>query len=211
MKISDLSTGSGVSIPTIKFYLREGLLRRGGLTAPNQAQYGESHLKRLDLIRVLRKQAGMSISDVGEVVRAIDDAEDERSDFAIIAADRLPLSHTIGDEIDIDSPAFQAAQDRLRAAAGRRGWAVREFSPAWVQTVRALAVIDTEWKSLTDDQLDLYMEALERIAGHEIQAASHFAADREAWVHFISLGTLLIEPLMLGLRRLAHCDRVMRV
>jgi hypothetical protein len=41
MRISELSKASGVSIPTIKFYLREGLLPQGRLVAANQANYEE--------------------------------------------------------------------------------------------------------------------------------------------------------------------------
>ena len=37
MKISELSSRTGVSIPSLKFYLREGLLPQGQLSAPNQA------------------------------------------------------------------------------------------------------------------------------------------------------------------------------
>jgi DNA-binding transcriptional MerR regulator len=44
MRISELSARSGISVPTIKFYLREGLLPPGSPRAVNQADYGEPHL-----------------------------------------------------------------------------------------------------------------------------------------------------------------------
>ena len=47
MRISDLSRASGVTIPTIKFYLREGLLPSGDRTARNQATYEAAHVRRL--------------------------------------------------------------------------------------------------------------------------------------------------------------------
>ncbi len=46
MRISELSRRSGVSIPTIKYYLRDGLLPAGRATAANQADYDEDHLRR---------------------------------------------------------------------------------------------------------------------------------------------------------------------
>ena len=49
MRIAELSRQSGVPVPTIKYYLREGLLPAGELTSPNQASYGETHLRRLRL------------------------------------------------------------------------------------------------------------------------------------------------------------------
>jgi DNA-binding transcriptional MerR regulator len=39
MRIAELSRRSGVSVPTIKYYLREGLLPPGERTSPNQALY----------------------------------------------------------------------------------------------------------------------------------------------------------------------------
>ena len=47
MRIAELSRRSGVSVPTIKYYLREGLLAAGERTGPNQARYDEAHLRRL--------------------------------------------------------------------------------------------------------------------------------------------------------------------
>ena len=53
MRIGELSKAAGVPVPTIKYYLREGLLAPGELTSPNQASYGEAHIRRLRLIRAL--------------------------------------------------------------------------------------------------------------------------------------------------------------
>ncbi|WP_374947058.1 MerR family transcriptional regulator, partial [Agreia sp.] len=41
MKVSQLSAETGVPLPTIKMYLRKGLLQPGDKTEPNQAEYGE--------------------------------------------------------------------------------------------------------------------------------------------------------------------------
>lgn len=41
MRVSELAVVTGVALPTIKFYLREELLHRGAMTAPNQARYDE--------------------------------------------------------------------------------------------------------------------------------------------------------------------------
>ena len=38
MRISELSSVTGVPVPTIKYYIREGLLPRGERTAANQAR-----------------------------------------------------------------------------------------------------------------------------------------------------------------------------
>jgi DNA-binding transcriptional MerR regulator len=63
-------------VPTIKYYLREGLLPAGELTSPNQAHYGEEHLRRLRLVRALLDVGGLSLAAVKEVLGVID-ARDE--------------------------------------------------------------------------------------------------------------------------------------
>ncbi|WP_092536417.1 MerR family transcriptional regulator [Amycolatopsis arida] len=59
---------SGVSIPTIKFYLREQLLAPGRLEAPNQAHYDREHLHQLRLIRALIDVGGLSVAATGDVL-----------------------------------------------------------------------------------------------------------------------------------------------
>ena len=44
MRISELSTRSGVPVPTIKYYLREGLVPEGARSSPTQAEYDEPTL-----------------------------------------------------------------------------------------------------------------------------------------------------------------------
>ncbi|MFD7659160.1 MerR family transcriptional regulator, partial [Actinosynnema sp. NPDC059797] len=72
MRIGELSRRSGVSVPTIKFYLREGLLAPGSGTARNQASYGEAHERRLRLVRALVEVGGLSLTAVREVLAASD-------------------------------------------------------------------------------------------------------------------------------------------
>jgi DNA-binding transcriptional MerR regulator len=72
VRISDLSRSSGVPVPTIKFYLREGLLEPGKSTARNQAIYNDSHLQRIRLIRVFTVIAQLELSAVRKLLRAID-------------------------------------------------------------------------------------------------------------------------------------------
>src|SRR5215475_7835283 len=70
MRIAELSRDSGVPVPTIKYYVREGLLEPGELTSPNQAQYDESHVRRLKLIRALAEVGGLSIGAIRQLLAA---------------------------------------------------------------------------------------------------------------------------------------------
>ena len=53
MELSELSSHTEIPVATIKFYLRENLLHEGVRTAATQAQYDQSHVARLRLIRAL--------------------------------------------------------------------------------------------------------------------------------------------------------------
>src|SRR5690606_30794963 len=60
------------SIPTLKYYLREGLLPPGRATAATQAEYGDTHVVRLRLIRALTDVGGLSLAAVRAVLAALD-------------------------------------------------------------------------------------------------------------------------------------------
>src|SRR4029450_10954785 len=68
MRISELSQASGVPVATIKYYLREGLLHEGQLTSATQAQYDQSHLARLRLVRALLGAGGLSVAAARDVL-----------------------------------------------------------------------------------------------------------------------------------------------
>nr|CEL14209.1 Regulatory protein, MerR [Kibdelosporangium sp. MJ126-NF4] len=71
MRVAELGLRTGVSIPTIKYYLREGLLPQGERTSPNQARYGDEHIRRLRMIKVLTEVGGLSIAAVKYVFAAM--------------------------------------------------------------------------------------------------------------------------------------------
>src|SRR5687768_16483600 len=73
MRIAELSRVSGVPVATIKFYLRDRLLPEGRRTSPNQAQYEDTHVQRLRLIRALVGVGGLSLAAAREVLTQIDE------------------------------------------------------------------------------------------------------------------------------------------
>lgn len=75
--LSALSRDTAVSVATIKFYLREGLLPPGEKIGPRQAIYGEEHRHRLRLIRTLVEIRGLSLKQTRSVLRAIDSCGDD--------------------------------------------------------------------------------------------------------------------------------------
>src|SRR5687768_10707760 len=101
MKISELSRRSGVPLPTIKFYIRAGLLAAGERTAKTQAVYSEEHLERLSLIRALKDDAGLSLGTITNMLRASDASS---TDFVEVAIDAI--ERPVGPPIDESSEEF---------------------------------------------------------------------------------------------------------
>src|SRR3954454_8429115 len=75
MLVSELADRAEVPVATVKYYLREGLLPPGDMTGPRRAEYDESHLRRLRILRALREVGGASVSALQVIVDAVDDAE----------------------------------------------------------------------------------------------------------------------------------------
>ena len=121
MKISELSRASGLPIPTVKYYLREGLLPGGTPTAPNQADYGEAHIRRLRLIRTLREIGGLEIERIRRVIAAIEDETLSRHDLFGVA-ERARESARASAKMTDDTRQARAEVDRF---VEELGWQVR--------------------------------------------------------------------------------------
>lgn len=71
MRISQLSARTGVPTPTIKFYLRDGLIPKGEATGRNQAEYGEEHVAALNMIRALTSLCGLPLDTARTILASI--------------------------------------------------------------------------------------------------------------------------------------------
>ena len=203
MKMAELSRRAGVPIPTIKFYIREGMLPRGDRIGRNQATYSETHLERLTLIGTLQ-QAGLSLAAIKQALQAMDTTDADRPDFMAIAVGALALP-TPG---AVDAATAAQADALLRAVVQRRGWAVDPHLPAWEPTVRACAGILSAWPdALTEQSLERYAAVTEEVATFELPETWNPTVSPGEALKYVVLGTVLFEPLILALRRLAHVDR----
>lgn len=196
MRMAELSERSGVPVATIKYYRREGLLPPGEATAANQARYGQEHVDRLRLVRALRDVAGLPVAAIREVVAAVDDPARSLHD-AVGAAHRA--LDPGGDDVAEDALA------RVDAVVERAGWQVSDTAPARHSLARALQALDTLDVPAGPEVLDRYVEAADRVAAGEVAATLDAAGrSREAVVTSVVVGTLLFEPVLASLRRLAH-------
>jgi DNA-binding transcriptional MerR regulator len=199
MRIGELSRATGVPVPTIKYYLREGLLPQGELSSPNQASYGERHLRRLRLIRALVELAQVPVAQVKEILESLD-------------SDAVPLHEQIGRAHRALTPTRKpATSDEARAAATaqvtelitRRGWSVESTAPALSTLIDTVAAFHTLGQGNLVSFLDAYAEAVERFTELEIAAVSTNPT-RDQLAESVVIGTILGETLISSLRLLAQ-------
>lgn len=209
VRISELSRRSGVPTATIKYYLREGLLPAGQLTAATQAQYDDDHLGRLRLIRALLGPGRLSIAEIRGVLDVVDDPPDSPMDLlgrASGALGRVPAAEQ-SDRPD-DGAGQGEADDPGRAAAqsmiDELGWSVATGSKAQTDLAEALVAIEQAQLTLVPGGVAAYAEELHKLAVAELDTIG--LDSPEAAVRQAVLGTILIEPLILALRRLALED-----
>jgi DNA-binding transcriptional MerR regulator len=199
MRIGELSQRSGVAIPTVKYYLREGLLQAGAATATNQASYGEEHLRRLRLIRALIDVGGVSVAAARGVIDALARDDLEPHDLLGVAHDTVIPRRTP----DRGNPEWAAARAEATALVARRGWLVDpECGPLDLVADALSAMRSLEVTELLD-RVDEYADRAQELA--HVEVASVIARDDPARrLELVVLGTVLGEALFAALRLLAH-------
>ncbi|ROV68138.1 MerR family transcriptional regulator [Streptomyces globisporus] len=200
MRIGELSRRSGVPVPTIKYYLREGLLAAGELTSPNQAHYGPGHERRLRLIRALLDVGGLSLAAIGEVLEAMDDPGQPVHKVLGVAADGVTPT---GDEAA--GPELEDAREEVAELVRRRGWQVDERGSAAESLAGVLCALRRAGHGGYVDLLDAYADAAEPVARADLDYVQRRVA-REDLVESVVVGTVLGEAMFGALRRLAHVD-----
>ncbi|PRX19377.1 MerR family transcriptional regulator [Actinoplanes italicus] len=180
MRISDLSRQSGIPVATIRFYLREKLLPPGTMTARNQAEYDERHLRRIRFVRALTNMAALDLTSVRELVSMVDDHAIPLPEV-FRNLNRLLYPH--------GSPAPRSesiaeAQNEIDGFIHRMDWRNREESAG----PEALAQVVATLRSLGCDDdlgfLENFAEAASRLAVAEMELlpASTDDVDRGAMI-----------------------------
>ncbi len=190
MRISELARSSGLPVATIKFYLREGVLPPGRSTSATQADYDDAHLARLRLVRALVEVGGLPLAAVRDVLAAMD------APHGVPAA--VSAAH------DALAPKVPPAQGtaRARAAVDHLGWDVAEGSAALGQLDVALAALEVVGLPAGPERLLAYGDAALTAARVDVAGVPRSSA--EDAVRTVVAGTILYEPVLLALRRLAQ-------
>lgn len=197
MRISELSQRSGVSVASIKYYLREGLLAGGEQTAANQAVYGEQHVRRLRLIRSLIDIGGLSISHVRATLAAVEDESTSMHDaFGAVmhGLDELPAED---EPVDVTT-----AYGEVQAWLSSRDWHIEPDAPAPHRLAELVATLRRFDFPVTLTDFDSAADLVERTATFEVEYARAMP-DRTAAVETMLIGTVIFERALVEVRRLA--------
>jgi DNA-binding transcriptional MerR regulator len=197
MRVGELSRRSGVPVPTIKYYLREGLLPAGVLTSPNQAHYDDEHLRRLRLVRALVDVGDLSIAGVREVLVALDTRDDSLHKKLGLVQEAISQPGAV----ELDPLAIEDVQAFFR----RHGEECADVTESNVTHMLAAAL--SAARSVGHDHfrelLDPYLEGLKIIALADV----NYIADRGSTddvVEGMVIGTLIGDAVIKAVRRLAH-------
>lgn len=192
MRISELAAQSGVPLPTVKYYLREGLLMPGAATSATSAEYDDSHVRRLALVRALAAQ-GLPLDRIKTVVDLVDHPRDD-------------LFTELGRAIAALPPYVESAADaeypRARRMLESLGQLYDPRFAAVAQLEHALTALEAAGLRMDERRLETYGAHVRGIAEIDLELLP--TRSREATIEAAVLGTALFEPVLTAMRRLAH-------
>ncbi|HEY9524545.1 MAG TPA: MerR family transcriptional regulator [Thermopolyspora sp.] len=199
MRISQLSAESGVPIPTIKYYLREGLLPQGEPMARTRAEYGERHLRRLRLIRTLLEVGRLPLSAIHRVIAAVEDEDLPVHDMlgtAHYALSRPPEPH--------DDDDWHQAREQVDRLLADLDWQVHPQAPTRDELAHLLITMRRLDMPATAHTLLPYAMIAHRLVAELDLRTIPFDGPRDLAVESLVLGSVLYGKAFDVLRRLAQ-------
>ena len=198
--MSELSERTGVPVPTIKYYLRDGLRPEGDKRTPRLTDYDEQHVRRLELLRILRDVGDVPVEGLKRLVAATETRGTVHDLFAV-AADALapqppaqaPGSRRSPSREVADAIIDQAGWDRVRADSVDRD--------NLAATLELLGDFDTHPRDPAE--IAPYVAVADQLARHEI-ANLDDRKDRIGLLEEMIVGQVVFATVLTTLRRLAE-------
>ncbi|WP_242901357.1 MerR family transcriptional regulator [Actinomadura terrae] len=204
MQISELSDRSGLTVQTIKFYIREGLLPKGSSVSATRSEYGRPHLERLRLISALREVGDLPVAAIQQIIAAIDD---ERVSLHELFG---TTQYAIGPHVAAPGdPHWRAAREDVDALVRELGWTVGAGAPARDLLAHTFVALRRLGFPITLTDLRPYVKAATEVADHEIGRVADDTS-RARTVHSLLVSTVLYEQVLTALHRLAQEDASFR-
>ena len=192
MRISELSTRSGVAGADDQVLPARGAAPRG--RAPLADSGGVRRRRTFSDCGVVRAlvESGVSIAETRKVLAALDDPPSES--HLLLGAAHAAVTPEFDDEIDLAE-----AERLVRVSAGRPGMCDQHVLTG---VARALQGIERAGFEVPADVMPVYLRSIRRMADAEIAAVPTESV--EAAVRYVVLGSVIVEPLLLALRRVAE-------
>lgn len=197
MKLKELCEVSGCPAPTVKYYLREGLLHPGAHVNAREADYDDSHVERLRLIRALREVGDLSVVAVGNVIKAI---QTPSLDVHEVLGSAV---HALGPAPVEASGGYEVERTEVLAYVDELGWKVAADAPAIDLLASILARVRDFWGESADVHVfDRYAGAIDGLAAGDLDVIGGLG-DLESTIRRMVVGTVLWDNAIIALRRLA--------
>ena len=199
MQLSELSREAGLPIATIKYYLREGLMEPGDALDSGRAEYSDTHVRRLRLIRALAQVGNLPLSTIARILEAIDD-------------DSVPLHEALGvahyalaqrGAMSAGSAELAEARGEVDAFLDVLGWTIKPDAPDRDELASALVSLRCLGWVVGTQVFTRYARAGEKLAKWEL-SQNPGDIDRERAVENAVIGTVVFEAVLTSLRRLAQ-------
>lgn len=200
MQISELSDRSGLTVQTIKFYIREGLLPKGSAVSATRSEYDGRHLERLRLISALREVGDLPVSAIQQIIAAIEN--DRVSLHELFGTTQYAIGPHVAAPYD---PHWRAAREDVDALVRELGWDVGDRAPARDLLAHTFVALRRLGFPITLKDLRPYVRAATEVAEHEIGRVAE-GTSRARTVHSLLVSTILYEQVLTALHRLAQED-----
>jgi DNA-binding transcriptional MerR regulator len=197
MLVSELAERADVPLATVKYYLREGLLPAGDATGPRRAEYDDSHLRRLQILRALREVGGAPVSALQVIVDAVEDDSRPVHEVLCEISDALSPEVPVG---DLD-PEVVATVDAVIAAVGWSG--VRPDAAARRRLVEVVQLGGAELLTVDPEILGYYARLADELCRAEIELVNP-TKDRQGTLEDMVVGEAVFGEILALLRRLGH-------
>jgi DNA-binding transcriptional MerR regulator len=197
MKLSALADRTGVPTPTIKFWLREGLVPRAPLKNERTAVYGPEHVERVVLIKVLREEFDAPLSSIRQLTGAIDAGE--RIDLVLERCQSIATAAWLAEAPSAPDARHHASVDAL---CEQVGWPILP-TLARDQLAVTLGSVERLGLPFTAEYLARCARALEPVATADLDTVT-----RDGSVDVIATSTLLNAraqvAVLVAVNQLAH-------
>lgn len=197
MRISELSEKADLPVGTVKFYLRSGLLHQGQLINATQAEYGESHLERLRLIRALLEVGHLTHAEIHGVLDALSKPREQFVEALVQVYDAAAKSGSF-EQTDL-SPAL--------AAVASLGWSIDPESPHLAWLARAIRALETLGLPPSAERMQTYGKAAQLAAEDDVDWVLGADPDRSV---LTAIGSSVLWGSVLGALRVLAAEDVSR-